>query len=83
MNLKGWGSLGRPFDSLRSLRVNSFHVREVQTCKLAMIFFGGVVVGLCGVDFVVEAAEKIALAICFNACVPFFVSSVPVCAFVF
>lgn len=48
-----------------------------------MVGFCGFVVGLCGVDFAVEAAEKIAVAICFNACVPFFVSSVPVCAFVF
>lgn len=58
-------------------------MREVQKCKLTMILLRRRVIRLSGVDFGVEAAEKISAAICFNACVPFFVSSVPVCALIF
>lgn len=79
----GLGSLGRPFDSLCSLRVNSFHVREVQRCKLAMIYLCGVVIGLCGVGFVSERAEVYFSVIELNSGFPLSLNSAPFKAFVF
>lgn len=56
---------------------------KIQTCEFAEQFDGGLVVGLRGVDLIAEIAEVMGFVIAGYLGGPFFVSFVPVDAFVF
>jgi hypothetical protein len=60
----------------------TFLVREIQRCELAVIFFCGVVVGPCGLDFVIEISEKNRFAVGHYPDSPPFLVLVPGQAFV-
>ncbi len=55
----------------------TFGLREVQNCKLAVVFFSGTVVGLGGPDLVIERAEEYPPAVDPDFCLPELVFAVP------
>ena len=56
---------------------------KIRGCELSMIFSGGVVVGLCGIDLVIEVAETVGFFIGGYLGGPFFIFFVPIDAFIF
>ena len=58
-------------------------IRKIQRCELAVVFFCGFVIRLCGLDFVFEISDEFALAVNVYLSTPFLFAFFPGYTFVF
>ncbi len=58
-------------------------IREIQDGELRVVFFGRLIIGFCGFDFVVEVAEAFVYAVVAYLDIPFPLGFVPGNTFVF
>ena len=64
------------------LAMTRFLVREIQNCKLLVIFCRGGIISLCGGNLIVETAEVDAFSVYADSGAPFVLCFAPIDAFV-